>query len=185
VSAYISADCLTDILTVNKSIKPLEPPDNFHLSSAIGWLELGNHIEANDCLEESSPSLRVHPDVLSVRWQIYAKDKKWEACVDIARAITKLAPHQPGGWIHLGYSLRRSKNGGLQPAREALCKNFFGFYLNRENSLNKDFRLRQKPSINRRLCDYFGMEFAVFREWKVRKNVNKPQFSSLSRFWPE
>jgi len=107
-------------IAVNKNIKPLEPPDSFHLSGAIGWLELGNHVEANDCLEEISPSLRVHPDVLSVRWQIYAKDNKWEACADIARAITNFAPSKPEGWIHLAYSLRRSKTGGLQAAWEAL-----------------------------------------------------------------
>ncbi len=30
------------------TIKPLEPPDSFHLEAAMGWLELGNHLEANE-----------------------------------------------------------------------------------------------------------------------------------------
>jgi hypothetical protein len=71
-------------------------------------------------LEKITPQLRVHPDVLLIRWQIYAEEKRWETCVDIARAITKLAPSLPQGWIHLAYSLRRAKDGGLQAAWEVL-----------------------------------------------------------------
>ena len=33
-------------------MKPLEPPDSLHLQAAQGWLELGNHIEANEELEK-------------------------------------------------------------------------------------------------------------------------------------
>ena len=98
----------------------LEPPDSIHLKAAEGWLGLGNHIEANEELENIAPHFRVHPDVLEIRWQIYAKENKWEACADIARAVTKLAPERPSGWIHLAYSLRRAKGGGLEAARDAL-----------------------------------------------------------------
>jgi hypothetical protein len=105
---------------MSKKLKPLEPPDSHHLKAAKGWLELGNHIEANEELENITPQLRVHPDVLEMRWQIFAEAKKWEACVDIARAMTKLAPSLPQSWLHLGYSLRRAKGGGLQAAWDAL-----------------------------------------------------------------
>jgi hypothetical protein len=81
----------------------LEPPDSIHLNAAEGWLGLGNPFEANEELEKISPLLRAHPDVSEIRWHICAKDKKWEACVDIARAITNLAPSRPAGWIHLAY----------------------------------------------------------------------------------
>lgn len=101
-------------------MKPLQHPDSHHLQAAQGWLELGNHLEADKELDEITPELRAHPDALEVRWQIYAKEKKWEACVDAARAIIKLAPERPDGWIHLAYSLRRAKDGGLQAAWEAL-----------------------------------------------------------------
>jgi predicted Zn-dependent protease len=90
-------------------MNPLAPPDSIHLKAAEGWLELGNHVEANEELEKISPTLRVHPDVLELRWQIYAKEKKWEACVNIARAIAKLAPSYPNGWIHWAYSLHELK----------------------------------------------------------------------------
>ena len=90
-------------------IKPLQPPDSMHLQAAEGWLGLGNQVEAFEELEQISPQLRVHPDVLELRWQIYAKEKKWDACVDIARAITKLTPSHPNGWIHLAFSLHELK----------------------------------------------------------------------------
>jgi tetratricopeptide (TPR) repeat protein len=85
-------------------MKPLEPPDSIHLKAAEGWLELGSHLEANEELEKITPELRVHPDVLELRWQIYAQEKKWAACVDIANAVVKLAPERPDGWIHRSYA---------------------------------------------------------------------------------
>jgi hypothetical protein len=75
----------------------LEPPDSIHLKAAEGWLGLGNHVEANEGLENITPHFRVHPDVLEIRWQIYAKEAKWEACAGIARDATKLAPERPSG----------------------------------------------------------------------------------------
>ena len=61
-----------------------------HLEAAQGWLELGNHEEANEELELIDAPLRSHPDVLEVRWGIYAKVKNWEACLDIGKAMVKL-----------------------------------------------------------------------------------------------
>jgi hypothetical protein len=49
-------------------------------------------VEANAELEKIAPELRAHPDVLEVRWTIYANARNWEPCVDIADAIIKLAP---------------------------------------------------------------------------------------------
>ena len=60
--------------------------DKRHLEAAEGWLELGLHLEANEELEKITPQLRGHPDALELRWHIFAKEKKWEACVDIAEA---------------------------------------------------------------------------------------------------
>jgi predicted Zn-dependent protease len=90
-------------------MKPLEPPDSIHLLAAQGWLELGSHIEANDELENISASLRAHPAVLAVRWEIYAAAKKWEAAVDIAAALIQLDPEDPVGWVHRSYALHELK----------------------------------------------------------------------------
>ena len=48
-----------------------------HLTAAQGWLELGNHEEAFEELEQIDAPLRGHPDVLEVRWDIYASIEKW------------------------------------------------------------------------------------------------------------
>jgi hypothetical protein len=48
-------------------VKPLQPPDSMHLTAAQGWLELGNHEEAFEELEQIDAPLRGHPDVLEVR----------------------------------------------------------------------------------------------------------------------
>ena len=68
-------------------VKRLQPPDTFHLDAAIGWLGLGNHLEANEELEKITPGLRAYPDVLEVRIEIYARAKRWEGCVEIANAL--------------------------------------------------------------------------------------------------
>src|SRR4051812_22314205 len=99
-------------------LKPLKHPDSLHLQAAQGWLELGNHLEANEELEKITARLRAHPDVLEIRWLIYAKEEKWEACLDIAKAITSLAPQEAIGWIDL--SIAYHKLGETQRAWDAL-----------------------------------------------------------------
>ena len=64
-----------------ESVQPLQPPDLRHYNAAVGWMELGNHLEATEELEQIEPRLRVHPDVLRLRWQIYAKSMKWDMAV--------------------------------------------------------------------------------------------------------
>jgi tetratricopeptide (TPR) repeat protein len=88
---------------------PLQPPDTLHLQAAQGWLELGNHTEANEELEKIAPQLRAHPAVLAVRSAIYAKAKKWEAALDIASALTQTVPEHPLAWIHRSFCLHELK----------------------------------------------------------------------------
>ena len=88
---------------------PLEPPDSMYLRAAQGWLELGNHLEANEELERIAPELRAHPDVLEVRWHIYAQAKKWDVCVDLAGAIIKLDRDRAEPWIHRSFALHELK----------------------------------------------------------------------------
>ena len=104
----------------NRLVKPLEPPESFHLSAAVGWLELGNHLEANEELEKITPQLRVHPDVLMVSWQIYAKGEQWAGAFEIARTLVEQVPDDSFGWIHQAYALRRMPGGGINQAWDAL-----------------------------------------------------------------
>ncbi len=94
----------------SKLITRLPHSEQHHLDAAEGWLELGNHLEANEELEKIEASLRVHPDVLEVRWQIYAKAKKWEMCVEIGHSAWLItAPARPDSWIHRSYALHELK----------------------------------------------------------------------------
>ena len=101
-------------------MKPLEPPDLHHLRSADGWLLLGNQNEASADLERISPTMRSHPDVLEVYWQLHARSQKWKACLDIADAIIVLDPERASAWIQKAYAIRRADSGGLQAAFDAL-----------------------------------------------------------------
>jgi tetratricopeptide (TPR) repeat protein len=88
-------------------MRSLEPPDLQHLRAAVGWLELGDPLAANDQLGKITARLRAHPDVLKVRWRVYAKAKNWEACLELARAVTEMEPDKAGGWIDRAQSLHR------------------------------------------------------------------------------
>ena len=87
-------------------MKPLSPTDRIP-ASEDGWIDLGNHVEANTELEQVAPANRAHPDVLQVRWRVYAKAGKWDACLDIATALTQTTPRRRFGWLHRAISLDR------------------------------------------------------------------------------
>ena len=101
-----------------------------HLEAAQGWLELGNHEEANEELELIDAPLRSHPDVLEVRWDIYAKVKNWEACLHIAKAMVKLDPYRFTGWINRSFALHE-----LKRTQEACDQLHEGLYRFRDESL--------------------------------------------------
>ncbi len=101
-------------------ITPLQPPDSLHLQAAQGWLELGDHIAANEELDNITAALRVHPDVLELRWRIYAAANKWEAALDIASAIIQIDPDNPAGWEDRSYAL--DELGRLVEARDNLFR---------------------------------------------------------------
>src|SRR5687767_13501153 len=88
---------------------PLPTSDAYRLRAAQDWLELGAHLEADRELAEITPQLRSHPDVLEIRRHIYARAKRWEACVDIAEAIIKVAPEHEQTWIHRSFALHELK----------------------------------------------------------------------------
>jgi tetratricopeptide (TPR) repeat protein len=97
------------ITSGSEEILPLAGTDQMHLNAAEGWLGLGNHLEANAELENVTAAFRSHPAVLELRWHIYAKAKKWDACVDVASAVVKMAPDLVNGWIHRSFALHALK----------------------------------------------------------------------------
>src|SRR5262249_51349047 len=104
--------------TISLIVKSLPPQDMWHIEAAQGWLELGNHVEVNEELQRLAPGIRSHPDVLSVRWEIYSKAGQWAAAVDIGRELTKAAPERAGSWIQFAFALHEMKR--TQEAWDAL-----------------------------------------------------------------
>ena len=78
-------------------------------------MELGDHEEANEELELIDAPLRVHPDVLEVRWLIHQKVENWELCENIASALVNLAPERTTGWIHRLLRSARDGNAHRKP----------------------------------------------------------------------
>ena len=100
----------------------LKHPDTMHLKAAVGWIQLGDYDSANDELEKIRAEWRAHPDVLELRWLIYSHHEQWDACLDIATAIVKMASDRVWGWVHKAYSLRRATGGGIEKAKPVLLE---------------------------------------------------------------
>ncbi len=101
-------------------IRIIEPPDTFFLSAAMGWVELGDPVEAEVELLRLSSSLAQHPDVLEVRWIVSASREAWDQGLAIAETLCQMAPDRPSAWLHRAYALRRASGGGLKKALEIL-----------------------------------------------------------------
>ena len=100
----------------------LQHPDPMHLEAAAGWIQLGDYDSANDELEKIRTEWHTHPDVLDLRWLIYAHHEQGDACLDIASAIVKIASDRVWGWVHKAYALRRATGGGIEKAKPVLLE---------------------------------------------------------------
>jgi tetratricopeptide (TPR) repeat protein len=103
-------------------IDPIGPPDSHHLLAAQGWAELGDFAEADAELQQIASALRAHPQLLAVRYDIYARSRRWDLAADIASMLVESLGGHAGSWISLAYAVRRKTGGGLPQAREILTK---------------------------------------------------------------
>jgi Flp pilus assembly protein TadD len=87
----------------------LSPPDTLHLAAAEGWLELGNWSEATAELGRITPVNLAHPDVLVIRYEIYAMAAQWEMAATVADEVCRLAPDDAIGWIYRSFALHELK----------------------------------------------------------------------------
>jgi predicted Zn-dependent protease len=90
-------------------MEELSREDRRRVEAAEGWIELGMPAEARQELEPLAWEHRTHPAVLEVRWQIAAREKQWETCLELASALIQAVPELPLGWIHRSYSLHELK----------------------------------------------------------------------------
>jgi hypothetical protein len=93
----------------------------------MGWLGLGNTVEARAELGHISLEKQAHPDVLEVLWLVCADQKNWEEALQAAGALVEAAPERVSGWLHRAYALRRVPQGGLQAAWDCLLPCFAKF----------------------------------------------------------
>lgn len=109
------------------AMQRLEPPDTHFLSAALGWRGLGNLREARAELAQISAEQQTHPDVLELRWVLCAEENRWSEALTAAAALKQHAPQRSSGWLHHAYALRRSPEGGIKQAWEALLPAFDKF----------------------------------------------------------
>jgi predicted Zn-dependent protease len=128
--------------------------DQRYLDAAEGWLGLGSWSDANEELEHVSPRMKAHPEVLRVRYGIYALAKKWEEAAQIAHAIAQLAPNSVFGHLHHAFALHemgrtREAWDVLRPAakrfpREYIIQYNLACYACRLGNLAESLRLLKK-----------------------------------------
>jgi len=58
--------------------------------------------------------------VLKLRWQIYARAKKWGNAFTVAEGLTRLLPDYAEGFILRSYAARRMKGGNVAQAFDLL-----------------------------------------------------------------
>lgn len=101
-------------------MQKLGAPDHHHLDAAIGWLGLGLPGDALAELQAIAPGLQNHPDVLEVRWELFAREQNWTEALAFAEQLVALAPQRASGWLHRAYALRRAPGGDVAQAQEVL-----------------------------------------------------------------
>ena len=79
-----------------------------HLQAAVGYLELGMLVEANDEIESLSPELKTSSPVLGVRLEIYRAAEKWSLMEVVARELWKRHQEEPAYWNDLAWAVRRA-----------------------------------------------------------------------------
>ena len=103
-------------------MKPIEPPDTFHLSAASGWLDLGNWKEAQAELDNISPAARAHPRVALARYAVCARAGQWDSAAEMAAVLLERYPKDPQMWINAAYATRRKQGGGIEQAKDILLR---------------------------------------------------------------
>jgi predicted Zn-dependent protease len=95
--------------TLVSGLDALSPPDSHHYNAACGWFELENHSEAFAELDRISNPAQNHPDILTLRWELFATQKRWADALEIGRALVQLSPERADSWIKQSYALHELK----------------------------------------------------------------------------
>ena len=88
---------------------PLADQDILHLNAALGYLEIGMVLEANEELEKIDPYCRHLPEVLCLRVDIYKRLEQWDLMEAVAGKFRHVIPQNPDFWAWWAYATRRAK----------------------------------------------------------------------------
>lgn len=80
--------------------------DRRHARVRECWITLNNLNIATLGAEAVMSAVQFQHEVLQASWHALAKAENWDACVDIAAALTELRPDLSFGWIQLAVALR-------------------------------------------------------------------------------
>ena len=100
---------------------PLEPPASHRLMAAMGWLELGNTVEALAELESIEPALQSKPAAQAARLECLMAARQWDDAALLAEALCAQCPEEVGVWLHFAYVARRKVDGSIEQAYEILA----------------------------------------------------------------
>ena len=101
-------------------MKNLTFPDRHRLNAAEGWLDLGDHEEAEAELRQLSPGARETNDYFNLHWRLLVLRRQWSLALQTAQTQIEVAPDHPSGWINLSYCLHELDR--TTEARETLKK---------------------------------------------------------------
>jgi predicted Zn-dependent protease len=101
-------------------MKPLPIAEQYHIEATKGWILLGNQGDAHQELDEISHAWKEHPEVLELRWYLFAEEEKWDAALRIAQKLHKKHPKRLFGWLAHAHSILKC-TGNPEAARKLLC----------------------------------------------------------------
>lgn len=90
------------------------------LQAAVGYLELGMLVEANDEIENLAPELKTSSPVLGVRLEIYRAAEKWSLMEVVARELWKRHQDEPVYWNDVAWAVRRADS--IKAAQDILLE---------------------------------------------------------------
>ena len=78
-------------------MKNLTFPDRHRLNAAEGWLDLGDHEEAEAELRQLSPGARETNDYFNLQWRLLVLRRQWSLALQTAQTQIELAPDHASG----------------------------------------------------------------------------------------
>ena len=149
------------------------------LQAAIGYLELGMILEANDEIENLAPEIKTSSPVLGVRLEIYRTAEKWELMEVVARELWKRHKDQALFWNHLAFAVRRSTS--LESASAILSEALVKFPEDSLTLFNMgcyDCQLGDLESAKARV----GEAIKINPDWKIQA-LDDPDLEPLWDSW--